>query len=352
MNRIRFSAVAIVLILAGTSSSFAIGLGGRDSAMAGAYTALTNDSTAAFYNPAGIVNSGLGKVNFALGTSNLGQFTDIYNAVSQGTTFIQNNFNKSIAFNGDFNGIVGFNVAKFGFSLIPQGSATGSKAAGASSFSYSGTVTEDLGVTFGSEVKTPFLPLGNLAAGATVKYILGQRYQATYASSAGNEDTLSANGFGLDLGAQARLSNIVSAGVAVRNLFASQNWSGTRQPKTIDGTGKSSNAGAATPLSFSEPRSVTIATGIAATIPGVGATAAAEIASSDGGGTVSLGFEYPILPMGLLVARAGYGSSNTSSLATFGAGFNAGPAHVDATYGFDSKKNNASSVVVEASFGL
>jgi hypothetical protein len=351
------ASLIVTMILAIASPGLALGIGGRDRAMAGAYTALVNNSTAAYYNPAGIVNSGIGGFNVALGTSNINQFMDIYNAASQGTSFIKNNFNNNITFTGDFNGIIGLNMAKMGFTIIPKGSATGSKPAGSQSFNYGAAVTEDIGYTFGNEFKTPILPIGNLAIGATAKYILGQRFDVTYAAggggtAAGNEDSLSASGFGLDIGAQAKLTPFVSAGVAMRDLFATESWSGTRQPKTMDATGTTTNAGAATPRSFSTPRGSVLAFGVAGSIPGFGTTGAAEWTTGNTGSGFAIGAEQPILPAGVLVARVGYGVSNTTNLLSFGLGFNVGPAHIDAAYGFDSKQNNASQAVLEASFGL
>ena len=133
------------------SSAFALqggiipyGVGARFAAMGGAGSALVDDSTSAYYNPAGIVKAQAVslKIGAAAATDGLDKLTSALTSLSDPSKFILDNAANSVNVNGKINAFVGLTVAKIGISVLPIATLNISKPAGVAV----GTAQRDPGI--------------------------------------------------------------------------------------------------------------------------------------------------------------------------------------------------------------
>lgn len=346
--------LALVLVSLLSAPSFAqVGVGARAISMGSAFVALANDVTAAYFNPAGIVKCGTTNAKISLGAAinNLDLMTS---ALSNPTTFLQNNFSKNVSFNGNINSLLGIAVSKVGISAVALGNLQMTKPALSVQPSGTGRVTEDITLTLGHSFDLPgagipYLSLGSIDVGVNAKYIIGQQYTLAANGATNFDETLAtASGTSFDLGAQANLTSILRGGIAIRNLSGSEKWSGTTKTKTLNPVnGSVTDTGVSQVYSQNVTRAAITAIGLAVEVPGTGLLSALEIES----GNTHIGVEYPLIPS-FLTARGGYITGANTATWTVGIGLNLPVFNLNAAYGTDTKTNMPFAVIDLLSMGF
>jgi|GEM_PF-888201 hypothetical protein len=340
------------------------GIGAKYSAMGGAASAIVDDITCAYYNPAGIVKTKNIELKIGAGAANdaLSQITSTFGNSSDPAKFLADNFGKTINISGGFNSIIGLNTGKVGLSIIPVAALNFQKSAGTIVGTVTGLSNIEGLLTLGYNFGVPMFPAG-LNIGASVKS--GNMIGATSTGTAiaggytSTDQTRTYSGVGFDIGATANLDvplMPMSAAIVIKDIgetlkgkiksvTTSYNSSGviTSQTTTSDTDGPDITIPATTVI------------GLAGTIPVYNVKVALDLdniaaSSSYGNSAYSvthLGLEYPLL--GVVALRAGMvtGGPGGSSISqtTLGAGFDLG-AVINVMIMMDAKdsKNNSTSL--------
>lgn len=232
--------LALVAMVGGAAQ--AADLGARAMGMGGAYTALANDATAVYWNPAGLAEVSVISVTpvLALETSGLGAL-EKYRTLTEKATFTPADLpSESFGLTATATGMAGVVTKRFGVSYVPSAKVS-------ADYDYKpdyplNSVLDGSATMFNDTVLTVALPFTkaplNLAAlnvGANLKFINGKYYgvSRTVWDVAMSEDAppvelgATGNGFGLDLGAQGQVGERLRLGVVARDVVRNVSWSGT-----------------------------------------------------------------------------------------------------------------------------
>lgn len=204
-----------------------LGPGVRAWGMGGAFVALAEDASAAYWNPAGIVRIR----RFAMTPSVTVKTTD-WGALGAVTDLhrLEELYPGKEQFNGEVEVVampIGFATSRFGVNIIGEGrgqwEVDRSFNTGTSSFTSFYTVASTMTLGF-PLIDLPFL--GELSAGVNLK-----AYSGRYQRWEGVEDTVTersaqGQGYGVDLGLQSNLTPWIRAGLVVRDLSSDFKWKG------------------------------------------------------------------------------------------------------------------------------
>lgn len=226
MKRYLFMVSVFMLIL--TVSCFAIGagVGIRAMGMGGTGIATANDITAAYFNPAGLM---YGPENFEFQTS-LGGATqglnDIMNMASSTTNFLQDTYANDLSVGGSLALGLGGSVRKVGLSAFAEPAVHLDHKANTLAYSSYVTGMGYVPLTVGSTFSTPGLPIATMSVGVNLKAIAlinasASAAQTSLVTGEGNMNVSSGSGFGFDIGAQAKITPLITVGAVIRNLSAS-----------------------------------------------------------------------------------------------------------------------------------
>jgi hypothetical protein len=360
----------LVMVSASLAAYLPYGSSAKYAAMGGAGSAIADDISTAYYNPAGILSTGNMDVKLGLGaaTENLSDILALAGTTNDPAKLVTDNFSKKLDINGSMFGLVGINVAKVGITILPFGSLVAAKDAN----SANGSATALLGyegiITLGYGLSLPGLPIAKLDLGTNIKY---GNLSFGYANVSGTSTStakipLSAVPY-FDLGARAKFDNFafpISGAIVMRDINA--NLKGTLK---LDTNGTSLGEGNFETNLYTPP-STTI--GLATTIPvvglkvaidydaigsttttvaSIGAVVPASTTKTDGFSLTRLGLEYPVL--GILAIRAGYitGNNGNTSITTVGAGLNF-LGNLDVAMIMDSKNSKNNSTMVDLGFAF
>lgn len=331
----------LVFNLSSYALAIGMGIGARAMGMGGAYTALARDITAAYWNPAGLIHSKLIIGDGMLDLGFYGNFSlaDI-EAIINSSDFIEDYSGKEIDLQGYMNGILGGSINKIGISIIPWGNVIFTKPSADFPLFFDARLKQSVAVTFGSSFGFPLpLPLlSPISVGANVRYVTGQLHNESWAGPGNNMFVTDAtgSGIGLDIGAQADITPMITLGIVLRDILTGFPWSGKTQIYEGYFDGEPQNKLSEQDYSETEHVPTGIIVGVAADIPLI-ALLSADLENRGENTDIRLGAEKTIL--GIIAIRAGYytNSETQTSHVTAGLGANIGPLHGDMAISQDTQ---------------
>jgi len=341
------------------------GVGAKYAGMGGAGSALVDDMSCAYYNPAGIVKSSVElKIGAGAATDGLSDMIGVLGSASNPSKFIVDNYSKKLDLNGNINAIVGLKVAGIGLSWIPVGSLTLLKDANQLVGTASAGLNHEAILTLGYSLGLPIVNLANVDLGLNVKS--ANSIGATSAGVLSGTNTIftdtitNRSGMGFDIGAKAEINTIVMPfSVAIVMKDIGETLKGTVQTtvSTYDATQTRTGQTSSSVNAPDVTSPTTLVIGAATAIPGIGLKVALDLDSISGSGTsyslTHLGLEYPIL--GIVALRAGTvsGGPGGSSISqtTIGAGFNLGIG-LNFAMIMDGKNSKNNSTIVDCGFAF
>ncbi len=206
-------AVSMVLVMA--LSSAALGVGARALGMGGAFTALADGPSAAYWNPAGLTQTRI--VNLGLNAeAPLNQdYNFILDAINSGGSTLTPPTNP---FHANLNG---YATLQFKFSAVSLFYTSEMHYYdNGSTIAYSA----DLGSSYYGTIAFGLL---GVSVGGNIKYINRQYRTYDVSATGGNEYITTDQGLGFDLGALVKFLNKVHIGVKIENIATTIDRSGT-----------------------------------------------------------------------------------------------------------------------------
>jgi hypothetical protein len=365
MKKILLSAL-LVSLLASVSFAQAF-IGSRQAGMGGTGVASATDLTAVYYNPAGLMKAGRGEFRLSLYPSYT-DYQNVLDAFSKSTdpiTFLEENFDNNLSFQGDISGMAGLNINKIGISavILPLGNYAGDtlaanntinidKQASALQGSATYSIRQDTILTLGYTFALPGLPIASLDTGVNLKSINAVygtlNASITDTSSPYNKGTGSGTAF--DLGARTSLDvpmfGSLAVGLMLRDVAGQIKYSRKQETFYFDPVTENITKSAEVALA---DRNVTLdsstAIGASGIISPVNLGVAADIEMTKNDTITHLGIEYPLLPM--LVGRAGLATGNSISKTTLGVKLNIPFLTIDAATIMDGKNSSVIGWVVD-----
>lgn len=363
MKKILIAGLAVLLLASASQAQLLIG--SRAAGMGGAGTAVVNDLAAAYYNPAGLMNSPVkaAEMKIALGASysNPDKLLTAISGATNPAKFLQDNYAANLDFTGSLNGVIGFNLRKIGISVIPMMSATVNKAANSLAGTAMGVGNAAGVLTLGHSFGVPYV--GTLHLGVNGKYIYAANGAIVATAAGGTQAWGVGNGVGYDVGALTTVSvpmlTDVNLAFVARDLNESITYKNKSQTATANYTDPANPKFDMGPT-VDEPdstitRDSSYVIGAAATIPVVGILTAIDIENVCTPGNpqtnTHIGIEYP-LPLKILVLRAGMASGQNLQLTTFGALIGLPILAIDLAVVQDGKNSKNSSYVADVNIGF
>ena len=258
----KFSIILMAMLLFAFSAQVGATdlIGPKAFSMGGAFTAVADDATSFYWNPAGLTRSGFVGAEVALGlsTSNFEDIMNFAKTFDQGDLLdLVNQLVDGKDFNGRMDGLVGANVKNFSAGIIVKEEFKFNTQS-AESYRYSEKIG-NIGVGF--DLTRPVLNLGRLSLGANVKVIQRDEYKYKYENGQfiqTNAERVGNQELGLDAGSLLRLTNMVNIALVARDMKMTLQENGEKN------------------LSIKKPESVTLGAAIKLPVP-LAATVAADL---------------------------------------------------------------------------
>jgi hypothetical protein len=229
-------------------------------------------------------------------------------------------------------------------------------------------------LTLGSTFSTPGLPIASMSVGVNLKSLALLNASASIAQTgpatgAGSMNISSGSGFGFDIGAQGKITPLITVGAVIRNLSASANiitksTAVTVAPDLSDPTKAVVTEGAETEQKSTYTPPAEVGVGVGVVVPITGTLIAVDLENysfpednNENKATsytdTHIGLEQGVL-FNLVMLRAGYFTDGPAedTYYTYGLGFNLGPASlgVAAANSVKDSVNSIASVQLGAAF--
>jgi len=347
MKRTMF--LAFVLLLVSAVGCFAIGtgVGVRAMGMGGTGIATANDITAAYFNPAGLM---YGPENFELqifaGGATQG-LNEIIEMAGSTTNFLENTYANDLNVGGSLGLGLGTSVRKVGLGAFVNGAVNISHKANTLAYSSYLTTMASVPLTLGSTFSTPGLPIASMSVGVNLKALAilnasANVSQTSLVTGEGSMSTSLGSGFGFDIGAQGKITPLITVGAVIRNLSASANVLTKRNTITVNPDPSDPTKAVVTEVEQPDVKSTytppaEVGVGVGVVVPITGTLIAVDLENysfpdennenkSASYTDTHIGLEQGVL-FNLVMLRAGYYTDGPSedSYYTYGLGFNLGP---------------------------
>jgi hypothetical protein len=363
MKKIIFVFTALLLCVSIAQAQLLIG--GRASGMGGAGVAATDDISAAYYNPAALMRSGviLTDVKVDLGAA-YSDPTTLSSALSNSndpSKFMFDNYHNKLSFNGSLTGLVGINLRRIGISVIPELTTTVNKPAESLGGTMEAAGHYDATLTLGTTFSVPFLPAA-LDVGINLKSLNGINGSITAAQSGANtfeatgtQTYGTGSGTGFDIGVLTSFKvpyvTKVAVGAVIRNLAASYTLSNTSKTAYMNFLTQTTTFGADVASNQTVNLDSSTAVGAYTIIPGIGLGVAADLEMTKTDTNTHIGLEYPMF-LNTFILRAGLASGPNLSLTTAGAELNLRIVKIGLVTIADAKNTGLTSTVADITIGL
>ena len=359
----RFALLLLLLLSLVTLVSAQSLIGSRAAGMGGAGTAVSDDLSAAYYNPAGLMQS---DANVALKISLGAAYTnpEVLQALQKANDpakFALDNYDKNLNFTGNVTGVVGLNIRKIGISVLPMAYVSVDKAASTTVAFVSAQANYSTVLTLGTSFTIPNVPIGKLDVGINAKSITNNAGEINTVGAAltstGTKILTTGSGMGFDIGALTSFNipmvTNFKVGLAIRDLGESVKLTPKTQPVTVDQPSNSIiPAGPETTgPDYTVNYDSSTAIGASAVIPAINLLVAADLEMKKNETNTHIGIEYPMLA-NILILRAGVASGPNLGLTTFGAKINLPILGIEAATVQNSKVSDLSSTVVDINIGF
>lgn len=200
--------VLAVMIVLGIFAFPALGaIDARAAAMGGAYTAIAQGYSAAYWNPAGITQTGFISAGLSLGViGSMDDFSEL-NDFFNGTTIPPD-------VDVGMDAMLGVSTKILGLSYVTRGilRSDGSTSA-------DGTMRNDLVFTYGGELVDLPMSIANLSYGINIKLI----NEKTVTYSPGRSES-TADDYAFDLGVMFKLTDLLKLGATYNDIGYDSNW--------------------------------------------------------------------------------------------------------------------------------
>ncbi|MFP4015574.1 MAG: hypothetical protein ACLFUI_00955 [Halanaerobiales bacterium] len=315
----------------------------RSYGMGGAFTAVADDVEAILYNPAGITDNGFVGLDFSMGMNilNVDELDKVRDIVEH------DRYEYTYEHIDEIEGDIGLdNQTFFGAKFSSIGLAYSIKEnhllqnnSGANNNYLSERISEAI-FSYGSDILEPPFEIGALSYGVNVRLIDVSRNNYYMGSS--TEVDIKGNGYGLDLGLLAKVTDTLKIGCVVENLLASdiELEGKSKQYEQENGDWQVISSEDSSATLESDPN---VRVGAALDIPVVNMVLAADIDNlfdqNDTGQVIHLGLEKHFI-LNSMTVRAGKVTGDSINLTTLGFGVNLSGASIDFAIGEESDKDD------------
>ena len=357
MKKLTIVILSVMLIMAAGPAA-ADSFSARTLGMGGAFTGIADDVSAVLYNPAGINQSGVLGIKAFTGFStddfgSIKTMSDKIDNFSQNSLSSKDFYDKlpGVELGGNSNVFIGANLKSLALSVDVNSNFNLIKNEDDEKASFYNYTTAEGGLTLGNTLLDPPLNIGTISYGANLKMvnIMEEKHDIDLSTSDPQQLVIKKNGqtFGLDVGVLAQVTDIVTVGAQIDNLWADDYELDVTEKKytTYDqdqGWGGLNDEDTYTEEANNQKRTMRV--GASIQIPVIGATLAADIDNFPlmSEGDREMVYHYGIeknLFFNALSLRAGSYTQgqDKDDFYTVGLGVNLLTAHVDLAIGSDDR---------------
>lgn len=342
-KKTQFLALGLALgLIAAASLAQAAELGTRAFGMGGAYTAVADDLSALYWNPAGLADSNFDLYGSLAAGPSLDVLQDFQKVLGDPESFA---LGEDQSLKLDIATITGLKALSYAIGAYGRGDAslqkTTKNVSGVDQVDavFNGKLTSALAL---GGARSLSIPMGQVSVGFALKRLQGSdsSYSRTYRADLGlgtvvydqKETSLTGYGTGFDLGVKANVTPWITVGAALHDVGTAVDWNGieTKVTKRADNDQEVAGTKTESDLARRDAAAAQLRLGAAFRPPVIGGVIAADVATD---GSLYFGVEKGFL-LNLVSVRVGQARpAGQDPMTTAGLGLGLGPARVNAAFG-------------------